>query len=199
MADFKLTYFNVRGRAELVRLIFEKSGIQYEDERLTSDEWKNRKESTPLGQLPVLTYKGTKIVQSLTMARFVAKKGGLAGSDEMEEVYCDMFVCSLWLDILDKLVPIFFEKDEEKKASMIEPKQKSIEVMLQKLATLVKGDFVLGDAMSYADLSLLDLPPWLSKTIPELEIPEKLKAVITKVEADPKISNWIATRPDTSF
>ena len=53
--------------------------------------------------------------------------------------------------------------------------------------------------MSYADLALVDAEPWLERTIPDVKLPEKLKAVVTKVEADPKISTYLASRPKTAF
>ena len=43
MSDFKLTYFNVAGRAELIRLIFAKSGTAFEDERIEFADWPARK------------------------------------------------------------------------------------------------------------------------------------------------------------
>ena len=64
---------------------------------------------------------------------------------------------------------------------------------------VLQGDFVLGGEMSYADLALVDAEPWLERTIPDVKLPEKLKAVVTKVEADPKISTYLASRPKTAF
>ena len=43
MADYKLTYFNLSGRAELTRLIFAKSGTAFEDDRIEFAEWPARK------------------------------------------------------------------------------------------------------------------------------------------------------------
>ena len=43
MADFKLTYFNVCGRAELTRLIFAKSGTAFEDDRIEFADWPAKK------------------------------------------------------------------------------------------------------------------------------------------------------------
>jgi hypothetical protein len=39
MVQYKLTYFNGRGRAELSRLIFAAAGVQYEDIRYDHDRW----------------------------------------------------------------------------------------------------------------------------------------------------------------
>ena len=40
MSTYKLTYFDIRGRAEVARLLFVKSGTQFEDNRVDFfDEW----------------------------------------------------------------------------------------------------------------------------------------------------------------
>jgi hypothetical protein len=39
----KLIYFNARGRAEIVRLILAQAEVEYEDKRVTGDEWKELK------------------------------------------------------------------------------------------------------------------------------------------------------------
>ena len=36
---YKLAYFNLMGRAELTRLIFAQAGVDYEDERISNDDW----------------------------------------------------------------------------------------------------------------------------------------------------------------
>ena len=39
MAEATLTYFDIRGRAELARLVLEHSGTKYNDKRVTFEEW----------------------------------------------------------------------------------------------------------------------------------------------------------------
>ena len=41
----KLTYFNLRGRAEPARLILAHAGVDFEDCRITSEEWQTLKPS----------------------------------------------------------------------------------------------------------------------------------------------------------
>jgi len=45
MSGYKLYYFNVRGRGELARLAFAAANIEFEDIRLTKDEWTIEKAS----------------------------------------------------------------------------------------------------------------------------------------------------------
>ena len=42
-----------------------------------------------MGQVPVLNYKGQELIQSLTIARFVARKCDLAGKTEIDEFLAD--------------------------------------------------------------------------------------------------------------
>ena len=40
MSTYKLTYFDIRGRAEVARLLFVKSGTEFEDNRIDYfNEW----------------------------------------------------------------------------------------------------------------------------------------------------------------
>ena len=41
----KLFYFNAEGRAELTRMILAQAGVEFEDVRLTRDEWSAMKPS----------------------------------------------------------------------------------------------------------------------------------------------------------
>ena len=45
MATYKLHYFENRGRAECIRLLFVLKGQDFEDIRYTFDEWLQKKES----------------------------------------------------------------------------------------------------------------------------------------------------------
>lgn len=79
MSTYKLHYFDGRGRAEVSRLIFAVAGEKYDDIRLERSEWPIKKSEMPLGQLPVLEYNGTKLAQSMSIARFLDKQFHLAG------------------------------------------------------------------------------------------------------------------------
>ena len=41
----KLTYFNNKGLAEFSRLVLAQAGVEYEDVRITQDEWQTLKPS----------------------------------------------------------------------------------------------------------------------------------------------------------
>jgi glutathione S-transferase len=70
----KLTYFAGRGVAETTRLILHDAGIEFDDVRVS--------DITPIkgvllyGQVPLLEWGNIRLVQSMTIARFVARVTG---------------------------------------------------------------------------------------------------------------------------
>ncbi|KAK3102456.1 hypothetical protein FSP39_011497 [Pinctada imbricata] len=74
---YKLTYFNLRGRGELPRLIFAAAGVPFEDKRIQfGKEWEDFKPKTPRGYLPILEFDGKTLDQSQTISRFLSKEFG---------------------------------------------------------------------------------------------------------------------------
>jgi glutathione S-transferase len=49
MVEYKITYFNARARAEILRLLFAAAGVPYQDHRIEFGEWPALKEKTPFG------------------------------------------------------------------------------------------------------------------------------------------------------
>jgi glutathione S-transferase len=49
----KLTYFNIKARAEPTRLALHIAGIPFEDVRISHEQWPAMKATMPLGQIPV--------------------------------------------------------------------------------------------------------------------------------------------------
>jgi glutathione S-transferase len=91
MSPPRITYFDIRGRIEPVRLIFEELGIEYEDRRIASiEEWQALKPTLPFGQMPIYEDGRRTIVQSHAILRHVARVHELYGRDEEEHVQCDI-------------------------------------------------------------------------------------------------------------
>lgn len=54
MPNYKLYYFNARGRAEPTRLCFAAAEVKYEDVRFTFEEWGKQKEGRHVVRSKVL-------------------------------------------------------------------------------------------------------------------------------------------------
>ncbi|CAF3501767.1 unnamed protein product [Rotaria sp. Silwood1] len=205
MSTYKLYYFNGRGRAEVSRLIFAAAGQKYEDIRYEGSEWPLHKSEMPLGQMPVLEYNGTKLPQSLSIARFLAKQFQLAGKDSFEQAKVDAVVDTI-SDAIAKYVSARWPSDETKKEELMKkffadelPKH------LQNLEVLCKfygngGPFFVGNHLTWADLLFYDL----GETF--LEINENclnsypwLKQNVQEVAKQPKIAEYLKNRPKTDL
>jgi len=99
MTDFlsgcKLTYFDMPGRAEPIRLAFAIGNVAFADERIEFARWKEVKPTMPMGSLPVLTLaNGVQIPQARAIARLVARSVDLYPSDLTQACLCDSLMDS---------------------------------------------------------------------------------------------------------
>tara|TARA_B110001450_G_C17479025_1_gene423406 strand:+ start:29 stop:259 length:231 start_codon:yes stop_codon:yes gene_type:complete len=74
----KLTYFDLYARAEPIRMMLWKAGVEFEDERLQmNEEWAERKPNTPHGVCPIITTDdGLEISMGLPCFNYVANTYG---------------------------------------------------------------------------------------------------------------------------
>jgi glutathione S-transferase len=87
----KLTYFDIEGVAEAVRLALLLSGTPFEDVRVQFSEWPAMKPTTPNGQLPIMTIGGDEAnvkTQSKAMLRWVGatKSTTMYPSDKLFDI-----------------------------------------------------------------------------------------------------------------
>lgn len=70
-----LKYFPIAGRAEPIRLALLLGKFDYEDRRLTNEDWKSEKgkPSAPYRQLPVLIVDGKPLAQTKAILRYIGK------------------------------------------------------------------------------------------------------------------------------
>merc|ERR1711994_119013 len=131
MPMVKLTYFDLEGRGELIRLLLHAGNIDFEDFRFGFGEWAKHKPNTPFGSVPVLHWDGEEMAQTMAIVRFVARKVGMAGKTDMEFFKADMVACH-FEDILPKwLAPL--------------------ETLLKKRG----GEWYSGSGPTFADLAMM--------------------------------------------
>ncbi|MBN3278753.1 HPGDS synthase, partial [Polyodon spathula] len=197
MSTYKLTYFNMRGRAELARYIFAYAGIQYEDIRIEWGNWPTIKPSIPFQHLPVMEVDGVIIHQSLAISRYLARKAGLVGKSILEQTQTDALVDSL--NDFTTLIP-WKEKDEILKKKLLDDLfDNEAPVLLQNFANqLGNKDWFVGDSVTWADfywdvcfITFTTLRQDFAANYPNL------LALKDRVEAIPEIAEWIKNRPQT--
>ena len=208
MSGIKLIYFNLMGRAETARLILAQAGVSYEDKRIEKEEWPALKASLPMGQLPVLEVDGKTIGQSMAIARYCARRFGLAGKDELEGALADQAVDQV-SDFLAELVKVMKEPEEAKKAEM--GKQLKVEKLPAFLASMEKllkgqgGKYFAGSSLTWADIvvyqfiSSMKKPTHIEALIKDSDLTgcPAISALVAMVGALPNIKKWEQTRPVT--
>jgi len=74
MPEITLTYFDIQGVAEKVRLALVLGDIPFTDNRVKFDQWAAMKPTTPYGQLPIMSIDGGEpMAQSEAMLRYAGK------------------------------------------------------------------------------------------------------------------------------
>ncbi|KAM5159383.1 hematopoietic prostaglandin D synthase isoform 2-T4 [Callospermophilus lateralis] len=199
MPNYKLIYFNMRGRAEIIRYIFAYLDIKYEDHRIEHADWPKIKPTLPFGKIPVLEVDGLILHQSLAIARYFARNTDLAGKTEMEQCQVDAIA-----DTLDDFMATFpwAEKNQDVKDQMFNKiLMYDAPHFLQDLDKyLGDKEWLIGNYVTWADFywdicstTLLVLKPDLLDAHPRLLTLQK------KVQAIPAIADWIQRRPQTKL
>ncbi|CAF1141682.1 unnamed protein product [Adineta ricciae] len=205
MASYKLYYFNGRGRAEVSRLLFAAAGQRFDDIRIEQSTWPAYKSQMPLGQMPVLEFNGTQLVQSITIARFLARQFRLGGKDGFELAKVEAVVDTV-NDLVTAITPIRREQDERKKHDMLQKfLNEQLSKHLQDLEILGRlygqgGPYFVGNSLTLADLAFYDAgQSLLEMDRTALNNHPWLKQNRSEVERHPRIAEYLRNRPITAF
>ena len=107
MIDYKLTYFDFDGgRGEPIRITFHAAGIEFDDHRISFEEFMQARDAMPFRCAPVLDLDGVAVTQSNSMLRYVGKMAGLYPQDPMQALYCDETMDAVE-DLLHQVVHTF--------------------------------------------------------------------------------------------
>ena len=153
MPQYKLHYFGVYARAEPSRQILAYAKADWEDCRYSMEEWPNHKASMPRGQVPCLELAdGTKLGESVAIARFLANSHGLYPQDKLKAYHCDRLVDASNAYISTVYKPVFAQGDEAKAAAMNEV----LDDVLPKFLDYIEPECAKAENFIVGDISLAD-------------------------------------------
>ncbi|XP_067038264.1 hematopoietic prostaglandin D synthase-like isoform X2 [Acropora muricata] len=172
---YKLTYFDLRGRAEPTRIALAYAGVDYDDVRVSFEnrfegEWSEIKNSGkfPFGTVPILEVDGETLSQSMAILRFVARRHGLAPSEDIQQARAEMFAEEVY----------------------------SLENAF--IRALSSNDLSFADICVFAFFNT-----YLGHGEPAvpaaLEKFPRLRVLYEKVRDEPRIEEWLKKRPKTSL
>ena len=199
-----LTYFPVRGIAEVARMILKHKRVDFIDERLSEKEWSDSKNLSPYGYMPYLTLEsGTKIGGSIPIYSYLVSRYGLGGQNEIENCIL-MSAVDCMKEIWAKIPPYFLQTDPVKKE---ENRTVIIDICKAKLPYLedkvINGHIegIVGDGeVNYTEFWVFQIFDQLRLIYPTIgeEYP-KLKGIETSVRQLPSIAKWLIDRPESAF
>nr|QVK45613.1 glutathione S transferase [Brachionus paranguensis] len=200
---FRLMYSEDRGKADLIKLLFAYSNQVYEDFKIKPAEWNYYKSYTPFEQLPVLIVdEKIQIAQATTIARFLAKKFNLQGSDDIESTMCDMIVEQI-RECGDFAAQIIQEIDSNKKRLLsqrylneILPKTLS---GFEKMLNLNGTNRIVGNQLTWADLALANSLAWLDEfSLQLLQNYPLVKKHNESIMSIPSVNGWFKSQKPLS-
>ena len=199
MTTIKLTYFDFPGgRGEDCRLALFIAGVDFEDDRVGSKAWPERKPGTPYGAMPVLEIEGLgQLAQSNTILRYLGRKYDLHPIDEWEAARHEALMCAVE-DLRAAIIPTFrIEDDGERKKA----REELADGYIQRWAANVEkqlgdGPYLGGHRINVVDLKLFVVMTWfISGKLDHIrtnvfEKHPKLLAHYEAVKTHPKVVEW---------
>lgn len=198
----KVTYFDVRGRAEVIRLLLEETNTPYHERRISIEEWPELKSNFTFGQIPVYEEGELLLNQCNTIYRYLGRKLDLYGDSALEHVQCDL-VQESFVDAQSSLAELYWSPDFENLRRDYE--KTVLPALLAELQDLYcsnsnNSGFWVGTRLSYVDFiawHFLDfVRPFSLRTLNEFEQLVKFKQ---RMESRPRISAYLKSdrRPKT--
>jgi len=194
-----LTYFDLRGRGEISRLVFAAGKRNYTETRVQFADWPALKPTMPYRTMPTLNVSGEIYAQSLAIQAFVARELGFYPTNNRDAMMVDQIAMARE-DLLIAQAKFNTEQDPVKKAAANTVVQAAYPIYLGNFARYIRENpmnsgWVVGDKMSLGDIilyegtqTLVQLQPTMLESYPEL------KALRAKVEMQDGIKQYLAAR-----
>lgn len=155
-----LTYFNGRGRGEVIRMMLAAAKIPFTETFLTERqpfEKLIQDGLLPFKQVPLLKIDDMELVQTGAIVRYVAKKGGMYGADDKEAAMIDMYY-EASRDFYNNFLPVLFLKTEEQavKDAKAAGEDKYFPALEKRLKETGSG-YLVGTSLTMADVGFLEV------------------------------------------
>lgn len=178
MTKYTLSYFPIKALAEGPRLLLAYGGEEWEDNRVTKEDWPAFKPKTIFGQMPVLEFDGRQYAQSMAIARYLGHKYNLAGADILEDLEINQNI-EFYDDIRKAAGSVHYEQDEALKAAKhADNIANKYPFMLEKLNEIITkndGHLALGK-LTWADFVFTGVYDYLKTMLQMPDLDKKYPA-----------------------
>ncbi|KAF6207935.1 hypothetical protein GE061_016384 [Apolygus lucorum] len=208
MPTYKLTYFDIKGLGEGIRLLLSYMGKDFEDNRFAfatdpTSPWHKLKSEFKYGKLPMLEIDGQQLFQSTAICRYLADEAGLLGANAWENLQIDIIAGSV-KDLAAELMAIFRDRNADTKVEKMKVfKEKTVPFYLSIYDKTVKENngYLANGKLSWVELWFLGFVESIEAVVEEpiFDKYTNLKALKDKVYALPNIKKWIDKRPKSLY
>lgn len=157
MTTYKLIYFDFDGgRGEPIRIAFHAAGIDFEDHRISFEEFMQTRADMRFTCAPVLEVDGVATTQSNGMLRYVGKLGNLYPESPLEAFYCDEAMGAVE-DMLHQIVHTFGLEGEALKSAREKLTDGWLTTYIRGLDELLArggGEYFADNRLTVADLKV---------------------------------------------
>ena len=205
MSTYRITYFDIDGgRAEPVRIALHAAGVDFEDRRISFQEFGQIRNELRFTCVPVLEVDGAQITQSNAMLRYAGRLANLYPSDDvMQSFYCDEILGAAE-DVTNAIVRTFGKEGDALREAREKLVSGRLTVMLDGLEALLLrggGTWFADDRFTVADLKAAEMSRWLSSGALE-HIPQDCVQTIApslaehhaRVQAEPVVIDYYKSR-----
>ena len=204
MSSYKLTYFNFDGgRGEPIRIALHAAGIEFEDERLSFEQFGKMRHGTPFNALPVLNIDGADVTQTNSLLRYVGKMADLYPTDNLQALYCDE-VMSGFEDVNHHVGQTLFLQGDELRLAREKLVDGWLTIFIKGLDKLLArggGEYFADNQLTVADLKAFvqvrSLRAGILDHVPS-DLVDRLAPALVKhqgrIEADARVVAYYASR-----
>eukprot|EP01084_Bolivina_argentea_P216738 368147_1 len=221
MPKISITYFDIEGAAEKLRLACVQNDIEFEDHRIAFADWPALKPKTVYGQVPLMTIDGKEVAQSPAMLRWIARQGDSSlYPRDIDKEFAIEETIALSDDLAKAWMPAMYmgmrptafgypadmpKADQDalvkklRESFLADTLPRFMRYFTEKLNAT--GAFLCGDSVTIADLQVLPQLRYYTKGVADHVPADTLKsypvvtAWIDRMMALPKIKSWYAVKP----
>ncbi|CAI4230220.1 unnamed protein product [Auanema sp. JU1783] len=207
--DLELISLPGRGRAESIRMMLVFCGQQFNDTRLTIQQWKGRRKLQGFNddtKLPVMKINKTKtLIGVIDISRYIALHYGLYGKSSADQEKINEIINELE-QLNSQLNPIIratlTKNYEQRKASWDLFKQQSLVPQLNIYETkLATSTYLFNNTICWADIALIEMVTRFQCCYDSYFLAHfpNLKSYCDRFEALPTVRPYIQARPEAAY
>lgn len=156
-----LTYFDFPARAEATRLAFFVGNVEFEDKRISFEQFQDFVSDMPFTQVPVLEVAGVHHGQSTAMLRYAGKLSGLYPEDPLAAMKVDEIVMAAE-DVNILIFSAWGVPPQKQKEMLDEMCGGKLKNLLQQLSAKLEANassspYFVGDSLTIADLQMFSV------------------------------------------